>query len=152
MNNSTARWSQTGVSQQTTRTARARNLSLQPLAFNMAGRLGQRFSKRAQSIVTATLNAGADQRVIDITRKQTDNGEQVEIKTVGLEGLLTWHAGTGALSSGARAGGSERELIERLVLDSPDQFVCSSRRPQRIARLWEWRWSAAAVHPQRTGC
>jgi hypothetical protein len=94
----------------------------------MAGRLGQRFSKRGQSIMTATLNAGADQRVIDITRKQTDNGEQVEIKTVGLEGLLTWDAGTGALSSGARAGGSERELIERLVLDSPDQFVLAQLR------------------------
>jgi hypothetical protein len=109
---------------------RARNLSLQPEAFNMSRRLGQRFApaKRQQSILTGTVTIGSEQRVLQTTRKQTDAGERVEIAVVGSLGLLTWEASQGALSSGARAGASDRELIERLVLDSPDQFVLAQLR------------------------
>jgi hypothetical protein len=60
-------------------------------------------------------------------RKQTDDGEQVEIALPGSRGSLTWDAAQGALASGERAG-SDRDLIERLVLDSPDQFVLAQLR------------------------
>jgi hypothetical protein len=60
-------------------------------------------------------------------RKQTDDGEQVEIALPGSRGALTWDAAHGALSAGERAA-SERDLIERLVLDSPDQFVLAQLR------------------------
>ena len=117
------------TAQTPTRATKTRNLSLQPEAFKLSRRLGNRFtSTRQTSTTTGTLTTGTEQRVINITRKQTDNGEQVEIRTVGSQGLLTWDAGTGALSFGARANGSERELIERLALDSPDQFVLAQLR------------------------
>lgn len=109
---------------------RARNLSLQPEAFNMGRRLGQRFSpgKREKSILVGTLTIGSNQRIVQTTRTQTDDGEQVEIKIAGAPGSLTWHANQGALSSSSRATGSDRELVERLVLDSPDQFVLAQLR------------------------
>lgn len=74
------------------------------------------------------LTIGVDRRVASITRRQTDDGEQVEINVAGSAGLLTWSAAQGARGSGAPATGSDRELIERLVLDSPDQFVLAQLR------------------------
>lgn len=110
--------------------SRHRNLSLQPEAFNMSRRLGQRFAagKREKSILFGTLTIGSEQRAVQTTRMQTDTGEQVEIAVVGSLAGLTWEASQGALSSGTRATGSDRELIERLVLDSPDQFVLAQLR------------------------
>jgi len=107
-----------------------RNLALQPEAFNMGRRLGGRFApgKREKSILVGTLTMGADRRVVQTTRTQTDDGEQVEIRIAGSQGSLTWDSGQGALSSSGRATGTTRELIERLVLDSPDQFVLAQLR------------------------
>jgi hypothetical protein len=107
-----------------------RNLSLQPEAFNLGRRLGSRFGsgKREKSILVGTLTVGSERRIVHTIRTQTDNGEQVEIKIAGSPGSLTWDAGEGALSSKSRAGTSDRELIERLVLDSPDQFVLAQLR------------------------
>jgi len=109
---------------------RAWNLSLQPEAFKLSRLLGQRFSSRQrhQSIVSGTLRIGTDQRLVNLVRRQTDDGERIEITVPGFPGLLTWSAGEGPLSSGGRAGGSDRELIERLVFDSPDQFVLAQLR------------------------
>lgn len=110
--------------------ARHRNLSLQPEAFSMGRRLGQRFSpaKRDISILVATLTIGSEPRIVQITRTQKDDGEQVEIKIAGSTASLNWDAKQGALSSGSRATGSDRELIERVALDSPDQFVLAQLR------------------------
>lgn len=107
-----------------------RNLSLQAEAFNMGRRLGRRFSasSRGRSVLLGTLTIGTDQRGVNISRNQLDQGEHVEIAVVGSLSLLTWDAAQGALSSGTRATGSDRELIERLVLDSPDQFVLAQLR------------------------
>jgi hypothetical protein len=107
-----------------------RNLSLQPEAFNLGRRLGTRFSpdKRDQSILTGTLTIGAERKTLSAVRQQTSAGERVEITVVGSLGLLTWDAEQGAMSSTARASSSERDLIERLVLDSPDQFVLAQLR------------------------
>ena len=110
--------------------ASARNLSLQPEAFNLSRRLGQRFSpaKREVSTLIGTLTIGSDQKNVTTIRKQTDDGEQVEIHVAGSPGFLTWDATQGALSSNARATGGDRDLIERLVFDSPDQFVLAQLR------------------------
>ena len=109
---------------------RLRNLALQPEAFNMARRLGTRFrtGKREKSILLGTLTMGSDVRNVQASRTQTDQGEQVEITVAGNPGRLTWDAETGALSSASRATGRDRELIERLVFDSPDQFVLAQLR------------------------
>ena len=109
---------------------RLRNLSLQPEAFNVGRRLGQRFSpgKREKSILVGALTIGSQRQVVQTIRTQTDDGEQVEISIAGSAVPLTWNARQGALSSAGRATGSERELIERLVLDSPDQFVLAQLR------------------------
>src|SRR5436305_1778964 len=58
----------------------ARNLSLQPEAFNLSRRLGQRFSpsKREVSTLIGTLTIGSDRKIATTLRKQTDAGEQVE--------------------------------------------------------------------------
>lgn len=107
-----------------------RNLSLQPEGFNMSQRLGRRFSSatREQSTLIGVLTIGAGRRVATILRKQIDDGEQVEIHVAGFGGVYTWDRTQGALTSNARAVGSDRDLIERLVFDSPDQFVLSQLR------------------------
>jgi hypothetical protein len=116
-------------SERTEQTARGRNLSLQPEAFNLSRRLGKRFSpdKRAQSVLVGMLTVGAEQQVVRVVRRQTDDSEQVEINPAGSRNVLTWDARQGAQEGGERAG-SERDLIERLVLDSPDQFVLAQLR------------------------
>ena len=109
---------------------RHRNLSLQPEALAMARRLGTRFGhgNRIQSTVVGTLTIGTETRVLHIVRTQTDEGEEIEINPAGRGGPLRWNAQTGALASAARAQGTDRELIERLVFDSPDQFVLAQLR------------------------
>jgi hypothetical protein len=116
-------------SERAEQTARGRNLSLQPEAFNMSRRLGKRFSpgKRAQSVLVGMLTVGTERQVVRVIRRQTDDGEQVEINLAGSRSPLTWEAGEGAKAAGARAEG-DRDLIERLVLDSPDQFVLAQLR------------------------
>jgi hypothetical protein len=61
-------------------------------------------------------------------RTQTEKGEQVSITFPGSSSSLTWDAVEGAVSSSSPASGSDRELIERLVFDSPDQFVLAQLR------------------------
>jgi hypothetical protein len=125
---SESRWVQGGNQRAAPPTLR--NLSLQPEALNMARRLGQRFSpaRREKSILVGTLTIGSQRQAVQTLRTQTDDGEQVEIKIAGSLSALTWDAAQGALSSASRATGSDRELVERLVLDSPDQFVLAQLR------------------------
>lgn len=108
----------------------SRNLSLQPEAFNMARRLGSRFgaNKREVSIMVGTLIIGSEQRQVQTKRVQTDDGEQVEVKFAGSGDTLTWDAGSGSLASGRHANANDRDVIERLVFDSPDQFVLGQLR------------------------
>jgi hypothetical protein len=125
-------------SERAEQTARGRNLSLQPEAFNLSRRLGKRFSpnKRAQSVLVGTLIVGAERQVVRVVRRQTDDSEQVEINLAGSRNPLTWDAVQGAKEAGEGAG-SKRVLIERLVLDSPDQFVLAQLRGasyQTVAR------------------
>ena len=109
---------------------RLRNLSLQPEAFNMGLRLGSRFMSegREVSVLVGTVTIDSEHHVFQLTRLQTDDGEQVEIKIAGVPDTFTWEASTGASSSGRRPDSKDRELIENLVLDSPDQFVLAQLR------------------------
>ncbi|MFY9620100.1 MAG: hypothetical protein WAM70_21375 [Pyrinomonadaceae bacterium] len=109
---------------------RMRNLSLQPEAVAVARRLGKRFDprKRVQSSVVGTVTIGGEKRTVRTVRTQTDNGELIEINLAGKGGALTWDSSRGVVSGGARAHGVERDLVERLVFDSPDQFVLAQLR------------------------
>jgi len=105
-----------------------RNLSLQPAAFNVGRRLGQRFgtNRLEQSILIGTLTIGNNQENVQLVRQQTNDGEEIQIAVGGT--LLTWKASEGAMSANGPATGAERQLIEQLVLDSPDQFVLAQLR------------------------
>ena len=107
-----------------------RNLSLQPEALAVARRLGTRFGhrSRARSTIVGTLTIGTETRTVRIVRTQTEDGEQIEIDTAGRGGVLTWDATRGAFSGASRAASADRDLIERLVFDSPDQFVLAQLR------------------------
>lgn len=109
---------------------RTRNLSLHPEAFNMGRRLGQRFSRGSgeKSSLVGNLTIGSERRIVHTTRSQTDEGETVEIKFDGTPGELAWDVGEGARSGNDKASGGDRDLVERLVLDSPDQFVMAQLR------------------------
>jgi hypothetical protein len=109
---------------------RVRNLSLQPEALAVARRLGKRFDprNRAQSVIVGKLTIGNETRTVRTVRTQTEDGEQIEIKSAGKAGALTWDRKSGALSDSARAKGPDRDLVERLVFDSPDQFVLAQLR------------------------
>ncbi len=107
---------------------RYRNLSLHPEAFNLSRKLGRRFGATNQevSVITGTLQIGGQPQPVQITRRQSERGEQLEI-ALGTA-LLAWNETEGAKSGGSRATGIERQLIERLVLDSADQFVLAQLR------------------------
>jgi hypothetical protein len=105
--------------------SRKRNLSLQPEAWKLARKVGARFlaDEAKTSVVSGSLTIGSEVRTMQVKRAQTQDGESVEIQVAGSPAPLTWDAKQGGIASGQNAKGSERALIERLVFDSPDQFV-----------------------------
>src|SRR5829696_607988 len=113
-----------------TSTRKMRNLSLQPEAFKLSRRLGNRFSSSRQtsSTVLGTLSTGALQQNVNVVRSQTSTGENVGIGLAGAVGTLTWSDGDGPKAFGSTVSEGQRTLIERLVLDSPDQFVLAQLR------------------------
>lgn len=108
----------------------ARNLSLQPEALKLSRNLGQRFtSSRSEiSVLRGTLVLGTDRQPIRIQRQQNDRGERVEIAIGGRPTSLSWSNEEGAKSADRTASESERVLIERLTLDSVDEFVLAQLR------------------------
>ena len=116
-------------------TPRKRNLlhsllSVQPEANKMRFRLGQRFLRpgREVAIEGGVLTIGTDRQQIRITRTQDDaDGEQVTV-AAGTGPPLTWSAGGGAKSNGRAATTAERTWVERIALDSPDQFILAQTR------------------------
>ncbi|HEX7772302.1 MAG TPA: hypothetical protein VF435_07755, partial [Pyrinomonadaceae bacterium] len=105
-----------------------RNLSLQPEAFKLSRRLGNRFmsSRQTSSTLAGTLITGTQQQEVNVVRRQTSGGEDVGIGVAGV--ALTWSDGEGPGASGSNVNEGQRMLIERLVLDSPDQFVLAQLR------------------------
>ena len=120
-----------GTSSQTpveTRTGKMRNLSLQPEAFKLSRRLGNRFapSRQTSSTLVGTLITGTVQQDVNVVRRQTSTGEEVGIGVAGA--ALTWSDVEGPGASRANVNDGQRVLIERLVFDSPDQFVLAQLR------------------------
>ncbi|HKY29699.1 MAG TPA: hypothetical protein VJM12_17295, partial [Pyrinomonadaceae bacterium] len=109
---------------------RHRNISFQPEAFKLSRRLGRRFanSGRAVSSLVGTLTVGTETQAVTIVRRQTDRGERVEIARAGGLALLTWSESEGARASSGVPTEAEHNLIERLALDSADQFVLAQLR------------------------
>jgi hypothetical protein len=105
-------------------------LLLQPEAVKLGRRLGQRFFAPGREVATlvGTLAIGSDRHNIRLVRTQQEDGEQVALALDTGQASLTWNAQDGAISSGRPATGVERSLIERLVLDSPDQFILAQLR------------------------
>lgn len=107
---------------------RTRNLSLQPEAFRMSRRLGTRFTPKARGSTTTTGNLiiGTGAQTASVTRRQTDSGESVDL-VLGVR-TLTWSDAEGVRAPTSSPTVSERSLVEKLVLDSPDQFVLAQLR------------------------
>jgi len=107
---------------------KVRNLSLQPEAFTMSRRLGSRFtaSRQTTSTITGTLTTGSAQQTVNITRRQTPTGEAIGI--AGEVGTLSWDDVEGAKAIGSSPGKVQQTLIERIALDTPDQFVLAQLR------------------------
>lgn len=105
-----------------------RNLALQPEASRVARLLGKRFgpTSRSVTVFSGELSLAEGQQPLTVTRGQTESGE-----TVGLNlsnRALTWSAEEGPKANANALNGSERLLLERLILDSPDQFVLAQLR------------------------
>ncbi|MCW5969342.1 MAG: hypothetical protein KIT57_12595 [Blastocatellales bacterium] len=105
-------------------------LALEPAAERLARRLGRRFlaSGREASLFVGTLVVEGEAMPIRVMRRQNDDGEDLSIALNGDQALLVWDDKLGARSRGAKAGGLERKVIERLALDSPEQFVYAQIR------------------------
>jgi hypothetical protein len=108
---------------------RGRNLSLQPAALGLGRKLGQRFLKagREVTVLEGTITTDTGGRYIIVRRVQDEGGERVEITVAGSGAPLTWDAG-GTSQTGHQAAAGASALAERLVLDSPDQFVLAQLR------------------------
>jgi hypothetical protein len=107
---------------------RIRNLSLQPEALKVSRKLGARFTPNARGSTTATgsLIVGTNEQIATITRRQTDNGESVDV-VLGSR-TLTWSDTEGVRGLQSSPTAAERRLAEQFVLDSPDQFVLAQLR------------------------
>jgi hypothetical protein len=73
-----------------------------------------------------TLITGTTRQDINLVRNQTFSGENVGIGVAGA--ALTWSDEEGPGVSGSNVNEGQRMLIERLVFDSPDQFVLAQLR------------------------
>ena len=106
----------------------ARNLSLQPEASRVARQLGKRFgpTSRSVTVYSGQLNTADGQQSITFTRRQTDRGETAELNLSNR--ALTWSAEEGARATANAPTETERLLLERLILDSPDNFVLAQLR------------------------
>jgi hypothetical protein len=105
-------------------------LALQPEADRQRRRLGQRFLApgREMSVLTGALTLGADRQRVRIVRSQDEDDERLTIALGEKPQSLTWSGVDGARSNAISATGGLRELIERLALDSPDQFILAQLR------------------------
>ena len=110
----------------------ASGLALQPEALKLAKRIGgERLKSRTgpTAIMQAVLKTDGDAQQVTIIRRQTDDGEQVEVTLGGGRGSLAWARESGAQrSGGGPLSPAERVLLERLTFDSVDQFILAQLR------------------------
>jgi hypothetical protein len=101
---------------------------LQPEAAAVNRRIGNRFkSANTRSFVAGALTIGSDRQPVTIIRSQTDNGENVDVTLAGRSFNWSDTEGIRAIQNAAAAN-AERLAVERLVFDSPDQFVLAQLR------------------------
>jgi hypothetical protein len=105
-------------------------LTIQPEAAKLGRAVGQRLSghSRTVSVMTGVLTVGTDEQKVRIQRRQDDDGESIEVTAGNRHEPLTWSAEKGAGASGDALTDDERFLVEKLTLDSPDQFVLAQLR------------------------
>jgi len=108
--------------------SKVRNMSLRPEALSVSRRLGDRFKSASRSVSTTvgTLTMGGNEQPIVLVRRQTDTGETVDIH-IGNRGLK-WKEREALTAVSGEPSDAERLLAERLILDSPDQFVLAQLR------------------------
>lgn len=106
----------------------SRNLSRQPEALRVSRRLGKRFdpSSRVASVLTGKVTIAGSEQPLTIIRRQSEKGEDVELRIAG-------RVVSRGMGESARAGSSgltetEQSLVERLVYDSSDYFVLAQLR------------------------
>lgn len=116
------------ISPQSRTEPKMRNLSLQPEAFRLSRRLGARFTPKARgtTTTTGTLKVGTSQQTVTIIRRQTDNGESVDV-VLG-DRTLTWSDSEGVRGGSSSPSATERALVEQLIFASPDQFILAQLR------------------------
>ncbi len=117
-----------GPSAQPRKQQKPRNISLRPEALAVSRQLGARFhpSSRASSTSVGRLAIGGSEHPVTIVRRQTETGETVEL-LMGNRGLL-WSEREGPKARSGALEQAERLLAERVILDSPDQFVLAQLR------------------------
>ncbi|HEX5731196.1 MAG TPA: hypothetical protein VF131_00060 [Blastocatellia bacterium] len=105
-------------------------LAQQPEADKLRRALGQRFldEGKERATLAGTLDVDGKRQAINIVRTHEMGGERVEIILGGGASTLTWNVTDGPRAGSAIASKSERLIIERLALDSPDQFVLAQLR------------------------
>ena len=107
---------------------RTRNLSLQPEALRLSRRLGKRFTAKARgtTTTTGTVIVGTAQQTATIIRRQTDDGESVDVVIGGR--ASTWRDSEGVRGGSSSPSVTERALVEQLIFDSADQFILAQLR------------------------
>lgn len=108
-----------------------RSLASQPEALRLAKRIGgTRFrSTTAAVAVQGVIKTDSDSEHVTIVRRQTIDGERVDVAFGGGRTSLVWAADSGPQRSGGAAlSQGERILLERLTCDSADQFVLAQLR------------------------
>lgn len=105
-------------------------LSLQPEADRLRHRIGKRFLSGGLdvSITVGALTIGSSRHSVNIIRTQNADNESVAISIDGNPKLLTWDDKNGAKDEDRLAEGEQRALIERIALDSADQFILAQAR------------------------
>jgi hypothetical protein len=76
--------------------------------------------------MSGTLTLSAKQQQVTIIRRQIENGELVEVLLA--DRRITWSHEEGIKATPGIPTETERRLVERLVFDSPDQFVLAQLR------------------------
>lgn len=107
-----------------------RNLSLQPEAFKLSRRLGNRFSpsKQLTSMLAGTLTTGNVQQNVSVTRRQIPNGEDIQVAIAGDSAVLSRSDDANLQARNSGLSEARQVLLERLTLDNPDQFVLAQLR------------------------
>ena len=107
-----------------------RRLSLQKDADRQRRRLGKRFSMagREQSVEDGILTVDGQSRGIRIIRRRDSDTERVAVAFENNNNALSWNSVTGALSAGRKANDHDQKILDRLVMDSPDQFILAQLR------------------------